>query len=647
MRRVWQRRCAGRRKAAGLALVVVLAAPALPGVARATTWIVPEKQEMLETADAVVLATVTGLRSVRALDDSGISSEITVRVHEGFKGAVTGQDLVLREVGGQVGEDQQWVFGSPEYHLGETVLTYLKADEAGALRTLHMAIGKVDAQIAGDGRVWLRRIKPGRGHRKETLSRFARHLPAGLASAPAVLSRAAALEGTAQEQTQFRLMDPASRWFQMPVTVWGDIAGDVKLGATASRAAVAAAADAWDSVAGSELEVRYGGERLGAGMQCGDGAVTVSFNDPRGQITDPSSCGGGVLAVGGFCSTGTKRAGTSYQTIVAGSVTVNNGWQNCWFWNQSNLAETVTHEIGHSLGLAHSPADGSTNPYYTGATMNFMAHFDGRGGELELYDEDAIRFLYAPSAAPTPTPTPAPRPTPSAAPQPTATPKPAATPTPTATPAPLPTPTATPLPATGDNDGDAVLNARDNCPTTANPEQADRDGDGFGDACDTCREIPNPEQSAACTLLTAQAMITVPKRGGRPILGLTGRFAPRLDTRAMGDLKIELVGATASYAITVARRDLRANAQGSTATFNGEQVGVTLSASSRTQSFLSLRSTEAAVADLAGGPLVLKISVQGYSTAARLECRTYPSSGKDVTRCETALQGAARRTLRR
>jgi hypothetical protein len=45
------------------------------------------------------------------------------------------------------------------------------------------------------------------------------------------------------------------------------------------------------------------------------------------------------------------------------------------------------------------------------------------------------------------------------------------------------------LPPSGD-DGDAVEEADDNCPSAFNPGQDDRDGDGAGDACDACPDDP-------------------------------------------------------------------------------------------------------------------------------------------------------------
>jgi predicted CXXCH cytochrome family protein len=47
----------------------------------------------------------------------------------------------------------------------------------------------------------------------------------------------------------------------------------------------------------------------------------------------------------------------------------------------------------------------------------------------------------------------------------------------------------------GDADGDAVLDATDNCPVRYNPGQADGDGDGRGDACDNCVGSLNADQA--------------------------------------------------------------------------------------------------------------------------------------------------------
>ncbi len=66
-------------------------------------------------------------------------------------------------------------------------------------------------------------------------------------------------------------------------------------------------------------------------------------------------------------------------------------------------------------------------------------------------------------------------------------------------------PTSKPPP---DADGDGLLDAADNCPTTVNPDQTDSDSDGEGDACDmdfdndgifnatdNCPTHANPEQA--------------------------------------------------------------------------------------------------------------------------------------------------------
>lgn len=45
-----------------------------------------------------------------------------------------------------------------------------------------------------------------------------------------------------------------------------------------------------------------------------------------------------------------------------------------------------------------------------------------------------------------------------------------------------------------DDDGDGIINSKDNCPKVSNTDQIDTDKDGVGDVCDNCSKIANPNQ---------------------------------------------------------------------------------------------------------------------------------------------------------
>jgi cobalamin biosynthesis protein CobT len=49
--------------------------------------------------------------------------------------------------------------------------------------------------------------------------------------------------------------------------------------------------------------------------------------------------------------------------------------------------------------------------------------------------------------------------------------------------------------ASGDTDGDGILDAEDNCPEDANPGQENSDNDSHGNACDNCPNADNEDQA--------------------------------------------------------------------------------------------------------------------------------------------------------
>jgi hypothetical protein len=628
--------------------VHILVVAMLAGSSAATTYIPPASRELLDTADAVVLATVSHLESVATYDGSQIATEITLRVHEAYKGAKAGEELVLREIGGTVGSERQWLYGAPEYALGETVLVYVRKAPDGTLRTHHMSFGKRSAEIARDGRVWLRDGGEDRQD-SELLSRFVETLPKGIDRAAGVRATAPRLEGIAQAQNSFRMMDPPSRWFGMPM-VWGDLDGDRGLGADSSRRAVTSAVNAWNSVPGSSLELEYAGDQQGPGHDCAPGRIQVSFNDPLEQVADPVGCSSGALAVGGFCASGGTVGGSGYQRITAGFVIVNDGWDGCWFWNESNISEVLTHEVGHAIGLAHSwdaHLGDTADPFLIDATMFWTAHFDGRGGSVKDYDRGAAAYVYeadtgpAPTPTPKPTPkltaTPKPTPKPTAIPEPTQTPKPQVTATPsprptiaptpraTATPRPTPSPTPrktaapAPTPKADDLDGDGVIDGRDNCPETANRSQADEDGDGRGDRCDSCVHVPDSGNGGACTLLTARARLSL--GGGASQLSLEALLPLDVDTRAVGRSRIVLEGAAGRFVVGLAPNELASNPAGTYAQM--QRGGVTISIRRSTKgSVLGLRASGGEVSRLMGGDIVVRVKVGDHSAATQMQCQT-------------------------
>ena len=399
----------------------------------AGTVLVPMSDaDLVRTSALVATGTVRRIES-RELRDGRILTEVAVTLERAIKGRPRSRKVVVTVSGGMVGDRVVRVFGTPEFTQGEHVLLFLKRTPEGRLRTNALALGKY--HLSADGMAV--RTEPSRDARP--IEGFVANLSA-LAAADAgddvASGRVAAdVKGRMVVERYTFLGTPPSRWFTQPVVLKVANA-DATLGQAGSDNVIAQAFAAWTDVASSGVQLQNGGATTiahnVAGNVC-DGKNTIEFNDPYSEVQDLTNCSG-VLAVGGFCGGAGSMTvgGITFGNISEGDVTINNGFVDCF--GATNLAEVMTHEIGHALGMGHSSEDpNESNPVLKDATMYFLAHFDGRGAAVRQDDVAGISAIY-------------------------------------------------PVDPNADSDGDGVLDVNDHCPATPAGKVVDAQGCACVDA---------------------------------------------------------------------------------------------------------------------------------------------------------------------
>lgn len=393
----------------------------------ATTAILPPDDDLIVGARVIVTGKVLSIESSFDEQQGRIFTYIKLKVQEVIKGQITERKIVIKELGGHVGDRVSVVYGNPEFAVGERVLVYLDTWSDGSLRTYQMFLGKYSivkddktghefaVRATGDEHVVvLPTQKESRGaitDRMEVSAYVAmvksrlhanikrsqkfeqtyyRNLPT-LASPPEYVADSKGRE----IQPQFTLLSPPARWFepdtgqQVTYTINPNPSPDPEVPPlVVDPADIAAAANSWSTVQGCALHLGFAGNLSECYTVSGTPGINVVSNNCDGRNSPTVGCSG-ILAWGGWSGgyySPIVINGTTFQYRITQGFVSCNPWAACNFGDHCSVQFIVTHEMGHALGLGHSQ--------YQQATMYAIAYYIARCAVIWTDDQDAIRFVY-------------------------------------------------------------------------------------------------------------------------------------------------------------------------------------------------------------------------------------------------------------
>jgi hypothetical protein len=420
-------------------LILLSAALAIP--VSASTFVVPSDRDMVQRADAIVIANAAYSAS-RPNGDGGIETVTQMFVEEVIKGNPTGS-LTLVEPGGTYGGSSTAIPGVPQFIPGQRLLLFLLRTGPNRWAVADLVLGKFSFVNDDAGRPLLLRdaaeivgwdsdLKP---HVEVQRSAplfldFVRREARGASGATDYVVAPAPVE-TSVPQSRFRattMIAPytatsysiivsgsmGARWtvFPSPVSWFTGTTqepGAPGGGVTAVQTGIAS----WNNDCPSNVNYAYAGTDNGThtqGLHAADGANTVLFErDLSSYGITPFSCSGtgysGTLGIGGVTSaSGTNSvSGETFATTIEGDVEMNKGIANCTLlFNNGDFNTAVTHELGHTLGFRHSDQTRSgsaactTDPSLECSNTAVMKSFvpTAINGALQAWDQHAVQALY-------------------------------------------------------------------------------------------------------------------------------------------------------------------------------------------------------------------------------------------------------------
>ncbi|HVT43477.1 MAG TPA: PKD domain-containing protein [Thermoanaerobaculia bacterium] len=394
----------------------------------ATTIVMPTDDQLIDKSPVIIEGLVLDSSPVER--NGGIWTETQVAVTRAIKGDVE-STVVIREVGGRIGDRMTVVFGSPEYVEGEKVLLFLWPTTRGDYQTNDLFVGKFTEKRGIEGkRYWFRpelhantllldeqfrEIHPPDDVVREA-ARFVSYVEAratgGSPRADYFVPKAE-MTGLTTSMDFTLISEPTIyRWFAfekgttIPWRHYGAQPGYSDGGVAELKTGMSS----WTSYSAAKILYSHAGATSTAGgLSTPNGVNEVLFDDPLNEISGTwTGSGGGVVGRGGFNnaksggswtspfaadSSHPQKTYSSTWDITEGNLVIQDGVSPSTGISSSTLAAILAHEFGHTLGFGHS------------AESNALMYATVSGGpSLRSDDQLAARWLY-PSGSSSPSPT--------------------------------------------------------------------------------------------------------------------------------------------------------------------------------------------------------------------------------------------------